>query len=278
MTNILVFEIPEGPATAIRSSLAQLGIREPVEIRILWKEPHGAGLLYRMKLHQPLDITVISKLGQEAGVPWWYEREGQLNAYIPETEPKAPADLLWARLLEYDPEATLTIEPVREELLNPFEYEVLAHQDQADKDPPSGDIGDNADCIALVIEKSQEWQRDLRLLRGRFLEGVRRYSELWSKKTGRPVTQKSLIEHQASLASLGVLRVLHSRPSGERWTNLSIYQQYYEPDMVLEFYELTDGKGRRFLGLYAALGYSQKYTGAGIGSLWRYLLWRFWKV
>ena len=48
--------------------------------------------------------------------------------------------------------------------------------------------------------------------------------------------------------------------------------------MVLEFYELTDGKGRRFLGLYAVLGYSQKYTGAGIGSLWRYLLWRFWKV
>jgi len=270
MSNILVFEVPEGPVTAIRSSLAQLGIREPVEIRILWKEPHGAGLLYRI-LHQPLDITVISKLGQEAGVPWWYQ-EGRLNVYIPETEPKAPADLLWAGLLEHDPAAALTIEPVREELLNPFEYEVLiAHQDQDHKDQ-------HAECIALVIEKSQEWQRDLRVVRGRFLEGVRRYSELWSKKTGRRFTQKSLIKHQASLASLGVLRVLHSRPSGERWTSLSIYQQYYEPDMVLEFYELTDGKGRRFLGLYAALGYSQKYTGAGIGSFWRYLLWRFWKV
>lgn len=270
MSKILVFEIPEGPAAATRSSLAQLGIREPVEIRILWKEPHGAGLLYRMKLHQPLDITVINKLGQDAGVPWWYDQEGRLTAYVPETEPKAPADLLWAGLLEHDPEATLTIEPVREELLNPLEYEVLVHQDQP--------AGDSAECIALVIEKSQEWQRDLRLLRGRFLEGVRRFSELWSKKTGRRVTQKSLIEHQAFLVSLGVLRVLHSQPSGERWTNLSIYQQYYEPDMVLEFYELTDGKGRRFLGLYAALGYSQKYTGAGIGSLWRYLLWRFWKV
>jgi len=270
MINILVFEVQEGTATAIRSSLAQLGIREPVEIRILWKEPHGAGLLYRMKLHQPLDITVISKLGQEAGVPWWYEQEGRLTAYVPETEPKAPADLLWAGLLEHDPEATLTIEPVREELLNPLEYEVLVHQDQPARD--------SAECIALVIEKSQEWQRDLRLLRGRFLEGVRRFSELWSKKTGRRVTQKSLIEHQAFLVSLGVLRVLHSQPSGERWTNLSIYQQYYEPDMVLEFYELTDGKERRFLGLYAVLGYSQKYTGAGIGSLWRYLLWRFWKV
>ncbi len=199
MSNILVFEVPEGPATAIRSSLAQLGIREPVEIRILWKEPHGAGLLYRI-LHQPLDITVISNLGQEAGGCWWYQ-EGRLNVYIPETEPKAPADLLWARLLKHDPEATLTIEPVREELLNPFEYEVLAHMEQP--------AGDNSECIALVIEKSQEWQRDLRLLRGRFLEGVRRYSELWSKKTGRPVTQKSLIEHQASLVSLGVLRVLH---------------------------------------------------------------------
>ncbi len=271
MANILVFEIPEGPVTAIRSSLAQLGIREPVEIRILWKEPHGAGLLYRI-LHQPLDITVISKLGQEAGVPWWYEQEGRLNVYIPETEPKAPADLLWAELLEHDPEAILTIEPVREELLNPFEYEVLiAHQDQDHKDQ-------HAECIALVIEKSQEWQRDLRLLRGRFLEGVRRYSELWSKKTGRRVTQKSLIKHQASLVSIGVLRVLHSRPSGGKRTNLIIFQQYYEPDMVLEFYELTDGKGRRFLGLYAVLGYSEKYTGAGIGSLWRYLLWRFWKV
>jgi len=268
MANILVFEIPEGPATATRSSLAQLGIREPVEIRILWKEPHGAGLLYRI-LHQPLHPSVISKLTQEVGVPWWYQ-EGRLNVYIPETEPKAPADLLWAGLLEHDSEATLTIEPVREELLNPFEYEVLVHKDQ-----PSGD---SAECIALVIEKSQEWQRDLRLVRGRFLEGVRRYSELWSKKTGRPVTQKNLIEHQASLVSLGVLRVLHSRPSGERWTNLSIYQQYYQPDMVLEFYELTDGKGRRILGLYAVLGYSQKYTGAGIGSFWRYLLWRFWKV
>ena len=272
ISNIVAFEVPEGPATAIRSSLAQLGIREPVEIRILWKEPHSHGLLYRMKLHQPLDITVISTLGQEAGVPWWYEREGRLNAYIPETEPKAPADLLWAGLLEHDPEATLTIEPVREELLNPFEYEVLVHKDQ-----PSGD---NAECIALVIEKSQEWQRDLRLVRGRFLEGVRRYSELWSKKTGRRVTQKSLIEHQASLVSLGVLRVLQSPPpSGEgKRTNLVIFQQYYEPDLVLEFYELTDGKGRRFLGLYAVLGYSQKYTGAGIGSFWRYLLWRFWKV
>ncbi len=274
MSNIVVFEVQEGTATAIRSSLAQLGIREPVEVRILWKEPHGAGLLYRI-LHQPLDITVISKLGQEAGVRWWYHQEGRLNVYIPETEPKAPADLLWARLLEHDPEATLTIEPVREELLNPLEYEVIAHQDQADKDQPAGD---SAECIALVIEKPQEWQRDLRLVRGRFLEGVRRYSELWSKKTGRRVTQKRLIEHQASLVSLGVLRVLHSRPSGERWTNFSIYQQYYEPDMVLEFYELTDGKGRQFLGLYAVLGYSQKYTGAGIGSLWRYLLWRFWKV
>ena len=273
MTNILAFEVQEGTATATRSSLAQLGIREPVEIRILWKEPHGAGLLYRMKLHQPLDITVISKLGQEAGVPWWYQ-EGRLNLYIPETEPKAPADLLWAGLLEHDPEATLTIEPVREELLNPLEYEVLVHQGQAHKDQPSGD---SAECIALVIEKSQEWQRDLRLVRGRFLEGVRRYSELWSKKTGRRVTQKSLIEHQASLVSIGVLRVLHSRPSGEKRTNLIIYQQYYEPDMVLEFYELTDGKGRQFLGLYAALGYSE-YTSAGIGSLWRYLLWRFWKV
>jgi len=271
MSNILVFEIPEGPVTAIRSSLAQLGIREPVEIRILWKEPHGAGLLYRI-LHQPLHPTVISKLSQKVGVPWWCDQEERFNVYIPETEPKGPADLLWARLLEHDPEATLTIEPVREELLNPLEYEVLIdHQDQAHKDQ-------HAEGIALVIAKSQEWQRDLRLVRGRFLDGVRRYSELWSKKTGRPVTQKSLIEHQASLASLGVLRVLHSRPSGERWTNLSIYQQYYEPDMVLEFYELTDGKGRRFLGLYAVLGYSQKYTGAGIGSLWRYLLWRFWKV
>ena len=270
MANILVFEIPEGTTTAIRASLAQLGISEPVEIRILWKESHGAGLLYRMKLHQPLDISVISKLGQEAGVPWWYGQEERLNVYIPETEPKAPADLLWAELLEHNPEATLTVEPVREELLNPLEYEVLTHKDQP--------AGDSAECIALVIEKSQEWQRDLRLVRGRFLEGVRRYSELWSKKTGRPVTQKSLIEHQASLASLRVLRVLHSRPSGERWTNLSIYQQYYEPDMVLEFYELTDGTGRRFLGLYAVLGYSEKYTGAGIGSLWRYLLWRFWKV
>ncbi len=159
MTNILAFEVQEGTATAIKSSLAQLGIREPVEIRILWKEPHGAGLLYRMKLHQPLDITVISKLDQEAGVPWWYDQEGWLNAYIPETEPKAPADLLWAGLLEHDPEAILTIEPVREELLNPREYEVLAH-----KDPPSGD---SAECIALVIEKSQEWQQDLRLVRGK---------------------------------------------------------------------------------------------------------------
>ncbi len=172
--------------------------------------------------------------------------------------------MLWAGLLEHDPEATLTIEPVREELLNPLEDEVLAHKDQPSRD--------SAECIALVIEKSQEWQRDLRLERRRFLEGVRRYSELWSKKTGRRVTQKSLIEHQASLASLGVLRVLHSRPSGGKRTNLTIFQQYYEPDMVLEFYELTDGKGRRFLGLYAVLGYSQKYTGAGIGSLWRYLL------
>ena len=277
MANILTFEVQQGPAATTRSSLAQFGIREPVEIRILWKEPHGAGLLYRMKLHQPLDIAVISKLGQEAGVPWWYEQEGRLNVYIPETEPKDPADLLWAGLLKHDPEAILTIEPVREELLNPFEYEVIAHQDQADKDQQSGD---NAECIALVIEKSQEWQRDLRLLRGRFLEGVRRYSELWSKKTGRPVTHKSLIEHQASLVSLGVLRVLQSPPpSGEgKRTNLSIYQQYYEPDLVLEFYELTDGKGRRFLGLYAALGYRQRYTGAGIGSFWRYLLWRFWKV
>jgi len=277
MSNILVFEVPEGPATAIRSSLAQLGIREPVEIRILWKEPHGAGLLYRMKLHQPLDITVISKLGQEAGVTrWWYDQKGRLNAYVPETEPKATADLLWAGLLEHDPEATLTIEPVREELLNPLEYEVLiAHQDQGHKDQPSGD---NTECIALVIEKSQEWQRDLRLVRGRFLEGVRRFSELWSKKTGRRVTQKSLIEHQAFLVSLGVHRVLHSQPSGEKLTNLIIYQQYYEPDLVLEFYELTDGKGRRFLGLYAVLGFSEKYTGAGIGSFWRYLLWRFWKV
>lgn len=263
MTNILAFEVQEGTATATRSSLAQLGIREPVEIRILWKEPHGAGLLYRMKLHQPLDITVINKLGQEAGVCWWYDQEGRLTAYVPATEPKAPADLLWAGLLEHDPEAILTIEPVREELLNPLEYEVLVHKDQP--------TGDSVECMALVIEKSQEWQRDLRLVRGRFLEGVRRYSELWGKKTGRRVTQKSLIEHQASLVSLGVLRVLHSRPSGERWTNLSIYQQYYEPDMVLEFYEFTDGKGRRFLGLYAVLGYSQKYTGAG-GSFWRYLL------
>ncbi len=151
MSNILVFEIPEGPATAIRSSLAQLGIREPVEIRILWKERHGAGLLYRI-LHQPLHPSVISKLTQEVGVPWWYQ-EGRLNVYIPETEPKAPADLLWARLLEHDPEATLTIEPVREELLNPLEYEVLV------QDQPSGD---NAECIALLIEKSQEWQQDLR--------------------------------------------------------------------------------------------------------------------
>jgi len=274
MSNILVFEVPEGPATAIRSSLAQLGIREPVEIRILWKEPHGAGLLYRI-LHQPLHPSVISKLTQEVGVPWWYQ-EGRLNVYIPETEPKAPADLLWARLLEHDPEASLTIEPVREELLNPLEYEVIAHQGQSHQG--QADKDQHAECIALVIEKSQEWQRDLRLVRGRFLEGVRRYSELWSKKTGRPVTQKSLIEHQASLASLGVLRVLHSRPSGGKRTNLIIYQQYYEPDLVLEFYELTDGKGRRFLGLYAVLGFSQKYTGAGIGSLWRYLLWRFWKV
>ncbi len=170
-----------------------------------------------------------------------------------------------------NPEATLTIEPVREELLNPFEYEVIVHQGQSHKDQ-------HAECIALVFEKSQDWQRDLRLVRGRFLEGVRRYSELWSKKTGRPVTQKSLIEHQAFLVSLGVLRVLHSRPSGEKLTNLIIYQQYYEPDLVLEFYELTDGKGRRFLGLYAVLGFSQKYTGAGIGSFWRYMLWRFWKV
>ncbi len=158
MTNILAFEVQEGTATAIRSSLAQLGIREPVEIRILWKEPHGAGLLYRMKLHQPLDISVISKLGQEAGVPWWCDQEERLNVYVPETEPKAPADLLWARLLEHDPEATLTIEPVREELLNPFEYEVIAHQGQSHQghshqDPPSGD---SAECIALVIEKSQE--------------------------------------------------------------------------------------------------------------------------
>ena len=270
MTNILAFEVPEGTATAIRSSLAQLGIREPVEIRILWKEPHGAGLLYRMKLHQPLDITIISKLGQEAGGCWWHDQEGRLNAYIPETEPKAPADLLWTGLLEHDPEATLTIEPVREELLNPLEYEVLVHQD-----PPSEE---NTECIALVIEKSQEWQRNLRLVRGRFLEGVRRFSELWSKKTGRRVTQKSLIEHQASLVSLGVLRVLHSRPSGGKRTNLVIFQHYYEPDLVLEFYELTDGQGRRFLGLYAVLGFSEKYTGAGIGSFWRYLLWRFWKV
>ena len=157
MTNILAFEVPEGPATAIRSSLAQLGIREPVEIRILWKEPHGTGLLYRI-LHQPLDITVISKLGQEIGVPWWCDQEERLNVYIPETEPKAPADLLWAELLEHDPEATLTIEPVREELLNPFEYEVLAHQGRSHQDQ-------HAECIALVIEKSQEWQRDLRLLR-----------------------------------------------------------------------------------------------------------------
>ncbi len=35
---------------------------------LLWKESHSTGLLYQMKLHQPLHITVISKLGQEAGV------------------------------------------------------------------------------------------------------------------------------------------------------------------------------------------------------------------
>ena len=165
MTKILAFEVQEGAATAIRSSLAQLGIREPVEIRILWKEPHSAGRLYRMKLHKPLHPTVISKLGQEAGVTrLWYHQEGQLNAYIPETEPKAPADLLWAGFLEHDPEATLTIEPVREELLNPLEYEVLANKNQP--------AGDSAECIALVIEKSQEWQRDLGLVRGEgFLKG-----------------------------------------------------------------------------------------------------------
>ncbi len=68
MSNIVALEVQEGTATAIKSSLAQLGIKEPVEIRILWKEPHGAGLLYRI-LHQPLHPTVISKLSQEVGVP-----------------------------------------------------------------------------------------------------------------------------------------------------------------------------------------------------------------
>ncbi len=112
MSNILAFEIPEGSVTAIRSSLAQLGIREPVEIRILWKDPNSHALLYRMKLHQPLDITVISKLSQGVGACWWYDQGERLNVYIPETEPKAPADLLWGGLLEHDPEATLTIEPI----------------------------------------------------------------------------------------------------------------------------------------------------------------------
>ena len=244
MTNILAVEVQPGTATARRSSLAQLGIREPVRIRILWTESHSHGLLYRMKLHQPLHLTVISKLGQEAGVTrWWYHQEGRLNAYIPETEPKAPADLLWVGLLEHDPEATLTIEPVREELLNPLAYQVLI------QDQPSGDI--DAECIALLIEKFQEWQRDLPLVRGRFLEGVRPLSELWSKKTGHPVTQKTLIEHQAFLVSLGVHRVLHSQPSGEgKWINLTIFPQYYEPDLVLEFYQLRDGQGRRFRGLW----------------------------
>jgi len=102
MTNIVAVEVQEGSATAIRACLAQIGIKEPVEIRILWKESHSHGLLYRMKLHQPLDPTVITTLGQEAGVCWWYQ-EGQLNAYIPEAEPKAPADLLWGALLEHDP-------------------------------------------------------------------------------------------------------------------------------------------------------------------------------
>ncbi|MCZ6768224.1 MAG: hypothetical protein O7D93_03150 [Acidobacteria bacterium] len=52
--------------------------------------------------------------------------------------------------------------------MNPLAYEVLiAHQDQ-----PSKDIGDNAECVALVIQKSQEWQQDLRLARGEgFLKG-----------------------------------------------------------------------------------------------------------
>jgi hypothetical protein len=105
---------------------------------------------------------------------------------------------------------------------------------------------------------------------GRFLEGVRRYSELWSKKTGRSATQKSLIEHQAFLVSLGVHRVLHSEPSGEGdWIQLIIFQQYYE---------FRDGKGRRFRGLYTVLGFSEKYTGAGIGSFWRYLLRSLWWV
>jgi len=140
--------------------------------------------------------------------------------------------------------------------LNPLAYEVLiAHQDQ-----PSKDIGDNAECVALVIQKSQEWQQ----------EGVRRYSELWSKKTGRSATQKNLIEHQAFLVSFRVHRVLHSEPSGEGdWIQLIIFQQYYE---------LRDGKGRRCRGLYTVLGFSEKTTGAGIGSFWRYLLRSLWWV
>ena len=170
-------------------------------------------------------------------------RSGGTAQCLYPTEPKAPADLLWGGLLEHDPEATLTIEPVREELLNPLAYQVLI------QDQPSGDI--DAECIALLIEKFQEWQRDLPLVRGRFLEGVRRFSELWSKKTGHPVTQKTLIEHQAFLVSLGVHRVLHSQPSGEgKWINLTIFQQYYEPDLVIEFYQLRDGQGRRFRGLW----------------------------
>jgi len=72
--------------------------------------------------------------------------------------------------------------------------------------------------------------------------------------------------------------VLHSEPSGEGdWLHL-IVQQYYEPGLVLEFYELRDGKGRRLWGLYAVLGFSEKYTGSGIGSFWRYLLRSLWWV
>ena len=88
-----------------------------------------------------------------------------------------------------------------------------------------------------------------------------------------------IIEHQAFLVSLGIHRVLHSEPSGEGdWIHLIIFQQYYEPDLVLEIYELRDGRGERFRGLYAVLGFSEKYTGAGIGSFWRYLLRSLWWV
>ena len=241
-----------GTKRFLRAALSHHGIGHPnVSIRLLWKESDGPGTLYEAYLPPGVSQRQLVILCLETEVDRWcyHGKSRLLVVFAPDTDQEACAQRLLEGFKRAGHIVDWKISKAREERLSPLGYDIhLAEADQDEKDEAQ------IDCVAVLRTHSVEEGQKAAEVRKAFLDGARKLAELWAKKTGRPLTEASILKEQKWLLHVGAICVLEKPPEGQSFKHWCVFKNPpEEPDLIIEIYELKTREGYPYQAVYATL-------------------------